>query len=249
VTQIRLNVKTAALTNITLGLEAAEVAIGRRDHLPGLVCFTGHSGLGKSMTAAYVAQQYKAYYVEVRRVWQRKHFLEAILHQMGIPYDKLDIAQKTTLVSQQLLLSRRPLIIDEFDNIVDRAKPGDFIELVRDIADSSQGAVIIIGEERLPYKLSKYERFHNRILAWYQALPADLEDTRILAQFYYPELQIGEDLLSAINVNTKGVARRICANLDSAAREAAQLGIKEIGLTEWGNRSFNTGEPPKARVL
>lgn len=248
-TQIRLNVKTAALTNITLGLEAAEVATGRRDHLPGMVCLTGHSGLGKSMTAAYVAQLYRAYYVEVRRIWNRNAFLESILLQMGISFDKLSMPKKLSLICEQLGASGRPLIIDEFDNIVDRSNPAEYLELVRDIVDGSQGAVIIIGEERLPQKLVKYERFHNRILSWYQAVPADLGDCRILAQFYYPELQIHDDLLASIHSQTKGITRRICINLDAVAREAADRGISQISLAEWGGRSFHTGEPPKARTL
>jgi len=250
VAQIALNVKTAALTNITLGLEAAEIAIGRRDHLPGMVCISGHSGLGKSMAATYVAQQYRAYYVEVRRTWNRNAFLESILLQMGIPFDKLSMTRKLSQICEQLGHSGRPLIVDEFDNIVDRKSGADeFVELVRDIVDGSQGPVIIIGEERLPHKLTRYERFHNRILDWKQAVPADLGDCRILAQFYYPELEIREDLLSKIQLLTKGVARRICVNLDDVAREAAELGITSIGLAELGSRLFHTGEPPKARPL
>jgi ABC-type uncharacterized transport system YnjBCD ATPase subunit len=249
VTQIKLDVKTAALTNVTIGLEAAEVATGRREHLPGMVTFTGYSGLGKSATAAYVAQKYSAYLVAVRRIWTRKAFLDAILFRMGIPFDKLDMPQKLSLICEQLACSGRPLIIDEFDNIVDRPRPQEYIELVRDIADGSQGSIIIIGEERLPHKLSKYERFHNRILAWYQAVPADMDDCRILSRFYYPDLEIGEDLLAAIHASTRGVTRRVCVNLAAVAREAADRGISRMGLHEWGSRSFYTGEPPKARSL
>lgn len=245
---ITLDPSTASLANVLLGMEAIELSMNRRAHLPGTVCFSGGSGLGKSVTATYVAQQYRGYYVEVRRIWNRKAFLDAILLQMGIPSDG-DMPMKTKQICEQMAKSGRPLIIDEFDNVVDRKKDAaaEFLELVRDIVDGSQGSIMIIGEEKLPSKLVKYERFHNRILSWYQARPADLRDCRILAKFYYPTLTIEEKLLEAIHTHTNGRARRICVNLDTAARIAADLGKASIGLAEWGKHPFFTGEPPQTR--
>lgn len=247
---ITLNPTTANLANVALGLEIAEIAMGRSGHLPGVVCFTGWSGLGKSITAEYIAQQHRGYYVEIRRVWTRKNFLDMIMHVMGIPQEKdLDMARRLTLICSQLGASARPLILDEFDNIMDRPKPAEFIELVRDLIDGSQGAIIIIGEERLPHKLAKSERFHNRILDWKQAVTTSIKDVKILAAHYYPELEIETALLEKVLTSCHGIARRICMNLEAIAREAAERGVTAIGLADWGKRGFNTGAPPMVREL
>jgi len=247
-----LNPTTANLANVAIALEATEVALGRSGHLPGAVCFTGHSGLGKSIAAAYVAQQHRAHYVEIKRLWTRKDFLRMCMHVMGIPEGKdMNMADRLGVICDELGNSGRPLIIDEFDHFADRPRESraEYIELVRDIIDGSQGTVILIGEERLPHKLVKYERFHNRILAWYQAVTAGIGDCEILARHYYPGLEIRRDLLEKVLVTCHGITRRICMNLEAISREAAERGIDSIGLAEWGKRGFNTGEPPKVREL
>lgn len=247
---VTLNPTTANLVNVAIALEAAEVSMTRSSHLPGLVCLTGHSGLGKSNGAAYVAQQYRGHYVEIRRVWTRRDLLDMIMHVMGLARkDEMNMAGRLSAICDELGASGRPLILDEFDNIVDRKAPAEFVELVRDIVDGSQGTVIIIGEERLPHKLQKYERFSNRVLAWFQAVPSGIADCEILGRHYYPELEIRRDLLEKVLTDCHGITRRICMNLEDIAREAAERGTVTIGLAEWGKRRLNTGEPPKMREL
>lgn len=249
---ITLDPTTANLANVAIALEAAEVAMGRRGHLPGMICFTGHSGLGKTIAASYVAQLYRGHYVEIRRIWTRKDLLKMIMFRMGISQSKeMNMADRVSLICEELGKSGRPLILDEFDNVVDRSKDAahEFVEMVRDLVDGSQGTIIIIGEERLPHKLAKYERFHNRILSWYQAVTSSLKDCEVLARFYYPELDIRQDLLEKVLISCHGINRRICMNLEAISREAAELGIASIGLAEWGKKSFNTGEPPKVRSI
>ena len=80
-------------------------------------------------------------------------------------------AAKTTaanldLICEQLAASQRPLILDEADYLV--AKAG-MVELVRDIYEGSQSPIMLVGEEMLPNKLKKYERFHGRVLNWLRA--------------------------------------------------------------------------------
>lgn len=52
-------------------------------------------------------------------------------------------------IGEELSLSQRPLIIDEADFLVQKR----MIEVVRDIYESSQATIILIGEEAMPVKL------------------------------------------------------------------------------------------------
>ncbi|MCG9087420.1 AAA family ATPase, partial [Laribacter hongkongensis] len=77
-------------------------------------------------------------------------------------------------ICEQLAASQRPLIIDEFDFAL---RSDSMVELVRDIYEGSQGTILLIGEEQLPQRLKRWERFHSRVMAWIPALPVSLEDT------------------------------------------------------------------------
>ena len=109
----------APLTNVALCVNALEQAINRPAHLPGLVSFYGPSGYGKSNGAAYAAVKYNAYHVECKSTWTKKAFLINILKEMGMAA-KGTIPEMADAIAEQLALSGRPLIIDEFDHMVSR---------------------------------------------------------------------------------------------------------------------------------
>lgn len=58
-------------------------------------------------------------------------------------------------IGEELSLSQRPLIIDEADFLVQKR----MIEVVRDIYESSQATIILIGEEAMPVKLQNGSAF------------------------------------------------------------------------------------------
>ena len=235
----------APLTNVGLCAGALERATYRASHLPGMVVFYGPSGYGKSTAAAYAANRTRAYYVECRSTWTRRATLSAMMHEMGLPETKgLQIYRMADAVCEQLAKSGRPLIVDEMDHLVDKSA----VELIRDLYEGSGAAILLIGEERLPKKLEKWERFHGRILDFQPAQPADFDDARHLARLYCGGLDIGDDLLRKIHELAHGSARRICVNLERVRSEAAATGLKSIDLAKWGKRAFYTGEAPVRRV-
>lgn len=234
---------TAPLTNVSLCSKALMRAVDRPGHLPGFVCFYGPSGWGKSTAAAYVTNTQNTYYIECKSSWTRKAVLLAILKDMGINPAKT-IYEMVEQVCQQLALSRKPLIIDELDHLVTKGA----VEMIRDIYEGSRAAILLIGEERLPEKLKRWERFHGRVLDWIPAQPADFDDCRHLARLYCQQTTIADDLLTAIHGVCKGSARRIAVNLERVQDEARNMGLTEITLADWGKRKFFTGEAPVRRV-
>ncbi|MCB1520661.1 MAG: ATP-binding protein [Hyphomicrobiaceae bacterium] len=236
----------APLRNMALFNELVERVIGRASHLPGMACFYGHSGYGKTFSAIWAANRSRAYYVELGETWTRKTLCLAILRELGL--GSLGHGALPDLVSSivdRLAEERdRPLIIDEADFL---AKKG-MIDLVREIHDKSQAPVILIGEELLPVKLQKFERTHNRMLDWVAAVPADIQDTRHLARIYAAGAEIADDLLAAILKASDGRARRIAVNLDRVREKAQLKGRKQLSLAEWGDAPFFTGEPPRRRA-
>jgi DNA transposition AAA+ family ATPase len=232
----------APLRNIAVLDSLLRRAINREAHLPGIVTFSGPSGFGKSTAVGYVAAQHNAIYVEVRSIWTKKSFLEALAKALGI-YRAATVAAMADQISEELSKSQQPLMLDEGDNLIER----NLVELVRDIYEQSKAPVVLIGEEALPQKLRKWERFHGRVMDWAQALPADASDVETLVQHYTPDIQLKPDMVAELVRQANGSVRRIVTNLDRIAYEARAEGWQEVGLKEWGKRSLYSAVPPQAR--
>ncbi len=233
----------APLQNVGICLAAMDRAMNRPRHLPGMVVLHGPSGWGKSTAAAVAANAHRAYYVEARSTWTRKAMLAAMLKEMGIQ-PAGTIPEMSEQVAEQLTLSNRPLIVDEMDYVVER----NLTQLVRDIYDASRAAILLIGEEELPHKLARWERFHGRILSWVAAQPASLEDATELARFWCPAVRMEAGLLQHVHELSKGSARRICVNLELARERASELGLDTVSLENLGGLRFYTGEPERRKL-
>lgn len=234
------NDTVAPLKNVALAMSLMERLVTRPDHLPGIGVFYGHSGWGKTVAANHLASHHRAYYVQCRRIWPKSALLSAILHNMGISPAKRNYEMVDQII-EQLQLSRRPLVIDEMDHLVDRSD----VELIRDIYEAAKTPILLVGEEQFPAKLRRSERFYNRILAWQPAQPADIGDVRHLAKLYAPRLTLEEALLDRMLRETRGVTRRICVNIDNMREYATAKGIAHITAADWASRGFDGGEPPK----
>lgn len=240
-----VNTQTAQLRNVIALLTGVERAENRPQHLPGLVCFYGPSGWGKSYAAAYVANTKNAYYVELKSTWTVKYLLQAICKEMGLTYSTGDmLAALGEMVTEQLILSGRTLIIDEFDYLVDKNK----VDVIRDLFEGSAAPVILIGEEQLPNKLKRWERTHGRILDFIPAQPASFEDAQALHALYCGKVEVADDLLDKIWKLSRGSVRRICVNLERVRQTAITRGQRKISLEDWGDEDFFTGEAPSRRV-
>lgn len=236
--------RVANISNLHLVEVTAEKLLSRVDGLPGIGVMYGEPGRGKTVACSALANRTRGYYVQMRSAWSRKALLEKILFEMGIkPVGT--ISNLLDQICEQIAASRRPLIIDEFDFCL---RSDGLVELVRDIYEGSQGTLLLIGEEMLPQKLKRWERFHSRVMAWIPALPVSLDDAVKLAPIYCPNVTIAEDLLAHIVTQAHGSVRRVCVNLTRIHEEAMMMAESEMTLATWGDRDLYTGEAPKRRT-
>lgn len=232
----------AGITNVGLCVRALERVMNRNPALPGITTFTGPSGTGKSFSASYAANRFRAFYVECKSTWTRRTFLLAVLQEMGIePVG--DMTNMMNQIGEELVLSQRPLIVDEMDYLVNKKA----VEVVRDIHMISDAPILLIGEENMLNKLMKWERFHNRILEPVLAVSATEEDVNELAKIYARGIEVHSDLLKKLHQASNGNVRRICVNLDRIREFCVSKGLSEIGKKSW-TLPFFTGDPPRRRT-
>lgn len=236
----------ATLHNLELVRVAVEKINGRQDGLPGFACLYGPAGYGKTTALAYVSNLTRAYYVQIRSAWSRKSLLENIMIEMGLASrngkSPGTLPQMLDMICQQLTESRRPLVLDEFDHC---CRNDGMVDLVRDIYEGSQSPVLIAGEELLPQRLKRWEKFHSRVLSWVPAQPVSLRDAQQLAPIYCPDVCIADDLLMHLVSISGGSVRRVSVNLAGIHEEANIEGWSDIDRPRWGGRPLYTGEAPR----
>ena len=243
--KINLVNNVAPLRNVML-LGALIRKVQYRDEgMPGMACFHGFSGYGKSQAALYNTQATKACCVEVKSIWTRKDLVLKICAGLGIPAGRT-VAECVEKIGEELGKSGRPLLLDEAHILC----TDGMMKLVHDLYESSHGAsIILIGEEELPQKMARWERIHNRMLDWIPAQPADLREVGILAQLKCPELKISEDVLQKVLEESQAVARRIVSNLNQIKDFARTEGHAEIAAPHIGQIRWLTGQAPAARRI
>lgn len=235
--------RLAEISNVVLILDAVESIQNRGLNLPGMATFYGHSGLGKSMAASFVAAKRKnVAYVEIKSVWTKKSFLENVCKEMGLNPSRT-CSSMVEQIAQEMAMRDILLIIDEFDYLVDKKA----VEVVKDILESSDGSILLIGEENLPQKIDKYEHFSNRILGHFAAQPASLDDAKTLMEFYEPDVEIDDALLMRIVKETNGCIRRIVVNISQITEKVKQKGKDSITAKEWQKEDLSLGKAPKRR--
>lgn len=240
--QIEQRQTLAPLRNVNRMMTLVERLQSRGDGVPGMGCFYGFSGLGKSMAASYCTNLTGAVHVQVKSVWTNKRLCEAILDELGLPA-RGTAATMVDRISEALAIDSVPLLIDEADFLVRK----NMIEIVRDLYEMSECPVILIGEELLPQKLRRWERVHGRIRSWVSAELADDADFDLLRQIRCPGVEIDPALEAAIKRASAGSARRMVVNLDEVEEISRRIGDGVVTLADWGEQPLFTGEAPLGR--
>ena len=217
-------------------------AQNRRHGLPGMGCFYGRAGLGKTTCGIYATNTLDACHVEAEPVGGAKNLLQMIVTELG-ERPKKTVPDLLHQAQESLAISGRALIIDEADHILTTK----MIEAVRSIHDKSGAAVILMGEELLPQRLQAWERVHGRMLAWVEAEPATIEDLGHLAKVYAPGVEIVPDVREALLTTSKASMRYISTNLAAIAEFAAVRGLNRITRADLAGLALHTGEPPTLR--
>lgn len=236
--------KRAATVNMSLALTTLYDAMEAGPGSPRLALFYGRSGLGKTEGAIHAAAATNAAYLLAREVWSTKNMLEALCREIGIVATPSTASKMQDAIIEQLVRSPQPIIIDEMDYLVKNEK----LDVIRDIHDAADVAIMMVGEEEMPAKIKPWERFDNRIISITAAQPTSIEDGRLLRDVYIKKITLDDDLVDHFTRTCNGCARRIVINLNKAQSVAIdQLDLMRIDRKAWGNRTVITGDVPLRR--
>lgn len=232
----------AALANVSRFAQMVIMLQTRAPGLPGMGCFYGPAGLGKSTAGIFGTNKFNACHVEALPFGGTKKLLEMIVEELGLQPART-VSKLFDQAAYELARTNRPLIIDEADQILtDRT-----IEAVRHLYDKTLVPVILMGEETLPQQLRRWERVASRMLSWVAAEEATMQDVDLLAPIYAPRLTLAPDLKAALLAASRGSIRNVSTNLANVASAAAMRGLGQMCMAEWGKATFHSGDAPMPR--
>lgn len=236
--------RAAPLKNVAAFSTLLDRMVNRDADLPGLAVFYSPSGWGKTKSAIYGANTYRAAYVECGQFTSARSLLSSILIELGEPNPRGSIED---MKSRAIMIlagdPRRPIIVDEAHFVASKR----FVDVLRELSDKSGAPLILIGEEGLPSALEKFERVHNRVLEWVAAQPCDAEDFALLAAARCRGIKIAGDLAAEILSKTRGNTRRIVVNMSKIVEFSLQRGLDRVDLATFGAANIVTPKIPSAR--
>lgn len=231
----------APLANVARLTQLIDRCQNRTHGLTGMGCFYGFAGYGKTTAGVYATNKFAAVHIEALPVGGTKGLMEMIVTELGLRPAR-QTAKMFEQAAQELGRTQRPLILDEADHLLtDRT-----IETIRALHDKTGVPVILVGEETLPQKLTRWERVHSRILSWVPAEPASIEDVGDLARIYASGIEIASDLREAVLLASGGSIRHVSNNLAALAEHAAVRGVKRLTKADWSG-TFQSVEAPTPR--
>lgn len=239
--------KSAPLRNVAAFSTLITRMVERSQDLPGLACFYGPSGYGKTKSAIYGVNHYRAPYVECGQFTTAKTLMQKILSELGVMNAKGTIEHlKDEAIYIMAKDPRLPLIIDEAHYIAHKS----FINVIGELQRKSGAPILLIGEETLPKQLERFERVDNCVLEWVPAVECDQNDFDMLLTVSYEGLQIAPNLAAEILKKTNGNTRRIVVNLARAEEISKTTKDGSVSLEDFGGiEAINAGRAPAPRRI
>jgi len=170
-------VQTENIQNLLKSMKAIE---SRAEGVPGLGLVYGRAGLGKTRAALWYHGEQDCVYVRAKRLWSPLWMLQEICREYGqFPFNRISKVFKQ--VCDLMGSLPKPLFIDEADYLLKNSK---LLDAVRDLHDSSDAPVVLIGMEEITGRLQRHGQFWSRISQIVEFKPLSAGEIAMIAKIW-----------------------------------------------------------------
>ncbi len=239
-------------------MQAIEALNSRGAEEACLMVVDGLPGLGKSATIEYLATQYDSAFVRAKAEWTATWFLSDLLKSIGLVPEysfskKFEQVIGAIAARMEVALnmgSEFYIFIDEVDHITGNKK---ILETIRDISDSLQVPVVLVGMGKVRSDLTKrYPQIASRISQFVEFKPADIDDTKAMINGLC-DYVVDNDLIAYVHKHTKGMYRETKEAIAHIENHGKNQGGETINLASMdGKHLMNNranGEPIYVKVV
>lgn len=230
--------------NVQAGNECLDYLLNRpAAHQVGLAMIYGRPGLGKTQFSMRQAITNNYVYLSALKASTPKSFTVDLLskiyqryhpdHTNPIVGSKAKLFRQIvdTLNSHTTEFHMPVIIIDETDNII-HYKHEEIIGMLRDIADNTIAAVVLVGMQDLREKVMRLNtHYYNRFIYFAEFKPLSNEDCRKMCSLI-SDIHIADDLASYTNSKeqARGDARKIIKAIRLYEEMAAIMKVNSLNL-------------------
>jgi len=232
-----LRYQLVPVKNVLMLHSALEALSQRSIGVPGLGLIYGRTGAGKSTALASMIARTGAAFVRAHSAITLSNLLDMICFELGVEGKLNRNSEKFRLICEALQACPRPIFVDEGDYLLHDIR---MLEILRDIHDTEQVPVLLVGMAGIERKLVSRPQFARRISQRVEFQPCDLEDARLVTDALC-EVEIQEDLLLLMHKKTQGCIGHMVVAL--AQFEAMAKGHRWTSLdaARWGERTMFLG--------
>ena len=201
---------------------------GRAAREAGIILVTGPAGYGKSNAVRRFAVQQNALYLRAKTFWTPRIFLAELVRELGgAPRHRRDdlFTKAIDLLSQD---TPQPIVIDEAEHM---ARDLQSLESARDISDTLENVVLLVGMDRLQNRIARFPQIFSRVAEAVEFQPATVEDVSTLAETLC-EVKVAADLAERIHGESKGRVRLILNALARAEQHAVTNKLAQVAAAD-----------------
>jgi DNA transposition AAA+ family ATPase len=219
----------AETENYTRLLAAVQAVEQRAAREAGLIVVTSEPGYGKTRAVQRFAVQHGAVYLRAMTHWTPHIALAALVRRLGAAPE---FGRERLLRQAMALLSAdgglKAVILDEAEHLL---RDTQVLETVRDLSDSLENVVVLVGMERLRTTLQRYPQVSSRVARAVTFQPASLEDVALLCR-ELAEVPIGADVVEELHRRCQG-RPRVAINAIKRVEERARANrLKTVALAD-----------------
>ncbi len=178
-----------------------------------LMVVDGPPGLGKTTVMRHWAAQTGSIYLRAKKEWTPCWFMRELIGELGATaphaFERQFRMALEMLADRQgdAVIAQRPfgIVVDEADHV---ARNGRIMETVRDISDTLELPIVLVGMGRVRDALVRYPQVASRIGQYVRFEPADERDVRALLDGLC-EVPVADDLAAYVGRVTRGYTREI----------------------------------------
>ncbi|KAF0145074.1 MAG: prophage MuSo1 DNA transposition protein [Nitrospirae bacterium] len=214
----------AKTSNVTNFVSAMNRLVNRQDGIPGMALIFGEPGLGKTRTTLWWAAQNEndGVFIRTKKLMTGRWLLEEVVAELG----EAPMRRTSDLFRQavdQLLDRPRTLFIDEADYLAHDAR---VLETLRDLHDTTNTPVVLIGMDKADQKLMRYKHLYDRFAVIVKFEPLVLSDIKAIAD-QMCDIKLSDDAVQHIHKQANRF-RRVVVQLYKAEAIARTNSLKEV---------------------
>jgi len=212
-------------------LQAALVGVAKRGAPEArIVLIEGSSVGGKTEALRYISSRIKPEGIYVRALanWTPRWMLRDIARGLRIPVNTTSCQGHFDAVSAGLIESGRTLLVDEFDQVVRTMK---LVETLRDIADTTETAIVVSGAPGIENALGRARQVSSRVASVVRFRAMTIEDIQALAGACVDEgMKVNKNCAAPLREGCGGSIRLLLSHLGRAEERARKAGDSVVGV-------------------